>query len=235
MDELINVQEKKTELTPEQKNKIDDWAEKCYKYKRRWMAYLTKLYGPTFIREFGSPWRMICENVDEIYRYIGHYNRVKLCPAFISVNAYDRKEPTPDRKIKKWKPVYETANLTRLFFDFDGDQKKGLNLEQAHTDALGFYDATSYNHKVELRFSASKGFAVELMNNLTWHENMEIIALAKSKYKTLDRTTNAQQVYRIPYSLHEKSLRQCIPISCDWSLAKILDESQNYRAPPVVI
>lgn len=225
-------------MTPEQQAKVEDWAEKCYRYKHRWLAYLKSLYGERFIREFGSPWRMLCETPEEMYNYIGHYNRVKLSPAFISVNGYTEKVEAPDRRMKPWKPMYDMPILTRAFFDFDGDINKGLNISQAHDEALRlafWLEAGHPGYGVEVRFSGSKGFAVELRMPMSRDELARLNQQVKEmRLGTLDRITNFQQVYRIPYTIHQTSLRQVIPIRREWSLEEVFEQSMRFRPPPVV-
>ena len=214
--------------------KVEAWADKCYRYKARWIGYLTKLYGAKFIREFGAPWRILVETPEDVYRYIGYYNRNRIQHAFISVNGYLGKIPAPNRKPIPEAPAYESVVDLHHFSDFDGDPDKGLGIERAHQDALTWFDKFTDPGR-EIRFSGSKGFAVEIKHAMLLDIKAFNERVKSLNFPTLDRTTNNTQIYRIPYTLHPKSLRQCIPIRPDWDLARILDESEMYRPPPVVI
>jgi len=213
----------------------DDWADMCYRYKKRWITYLTRLYGASFIREYGFPARVMCRTPEQLYNQIGYHCRVRNLDAFISVNAY-RAEKMDVARRDGVSPDYNTCIYTRLFLDFDGNTDKGLTLENAHNDALIVMDTLrSENAKMELRFSGSKGFAVELL--FPCDVGIERIKqlIARAQRPSLDRVTNHAQIYRIPYTLHPKTLLQCIPISVFWSLDRILDEARRYKPPPVLM
>jgi hypothetical protein len=226
-------------MTPEQQELVEAWAEMCYRYKHRWIRYLTSLYGEHFNREFGAPFRISVENPEDVYRYIGFYNRNRLKPAFISVNGYKDREDAPDRRFVKWRPKDDTVTVTRAFYDFDGGADKGFTIDRAREDALTVYrqlDTKFPNDGREVRFSGSKGFAVELKRNMSLTELSDLNReISNMQVPTLDRVTNSQQIYRIPYSLHQTSLRQVIPIKPEWDMETIVVESRRFRPPPVVM
>ena len=221
--------------------KVEAWAEACYKYKHRWIAYLTSLYGTQFIREFGSPARIMVGTPEQVYNYIGHYNRCRVTHAFISVNAYEGTVAAPTRSRQKIMPDYKSVIPTRAFFDFDFETKRkegtGKTLHDAHMDALSYFDelVPAAPWKVQLRFSGSKGFAVEIFHKFAYYEQIEALsAAAREKHPLIDITTDRARIYRIPYTIHPSSMRQCIPISPNWSTEQVLTESERYRPPPVV-
>jgi hypothetical protein len=224
-----------TEPTPEQRIKIEAWAEKCASKKQTWIRYLTKLYGPRFIREYGTPKRIMCYTPQQLYGQILHFNRGLLNTAFISVNGYAKTVIATDRERQKVKPDNNSVIITRLFNDFDIEPEKGVYTDLVHKESLEFYDRFE-DYPREILYSGSRGFHVEVLKNMTITElnefNRDIETL---KMTTLCTKTDIGRLYRIPYSLHQKTFRQCIPIDPSWSLDKIINESETFRAPPAVI
>ena len=231
-----------TDLTAEQRARCEDYAEACIKYKHRWIRYLESLYGATFIREFGMPARIMCTGAEQLYGQIVRYNRARCQDAYVSVNAYEATVPAPERT-QRVMPDYTRIIPTRLYCDFDYETKRkktDKTLADAHADALAFIGwlegAFHAPAAIQLRFSGSKGFAVEVRQQFTHFQQIEALCKwAKEHYETLDVSTDHARIYRVPYSLHPRSLRQCIPVPLDWSTEKVLEESTRYRPPPVVI
>lgn len=125
------------------------------------------------------------------------------------------------------------VTVEKLFFDFDSE-----DLTLARKEASQFADTLRKSYGVEplLCFSGRKGFHVYIF--LQEHVKFETVEKAKRFYDTAQRLIlkglkletldmnvigDIKRVARVPYSIHEKTLEPCVPITENHKPCWVLD------------
>jgi len=160
-------------------------------------------------REIGSPYREYCPNASTFLSFLSACSKNRL-PAFMSVQGYsDRNVPSV---------------LEKLFFDFDCKE----NPEKAVSEAKDFAEKIQrfYGAKAFLVFSGAKGChayiwvqAVEFLPGQVILvkdalKRLQVKVLKGTNYSTVDPAVmgDLARLARVPYSLHDRSLRLCEPL-----------------------
>jgi hypothetical protein len=115
--------------------------------------------------------------------------------------------------------------VEKLFFDFDSAD---LSLAWKEANTLATVLQQSYGAKPLICFSGSKGYHVYVWLQKTAHfdsaqtakafyQTAQELLLKGLSFQTLDRQTlgDIKRLARVPYSIHEKSLKPCTPINAD--------------------
>jgi len=132
-------------------------------------------------------------------------------PVYMSANPYDEKG--------------EICALDRLFFDFDSPNK----VRAAYDDAaeLNQHLAQYYDTGALTTYSGSKGYHVYvyLQQPVEGTEpelkplygELQRMITTGTKYRTLDPAVigDVKRLARVPYSLHQKTGSQCVPVTID--------------------
>lgn len=177
-------------------------------------------------RDVGYPERFHCPNENEFLSFINRCKTRNL-PCYMSVQPFKKR--------------MKIMGLEKLFFDFDCKD----NLKKAFNEAQDFaYTLINYyDVKPLLIFSGRKGYHIYvwLWNLIQIKESEEavlkkIYRLLQEKlimgthYETLDSTPmgDIKRLARVPYSIHEKTGKQCHPISTTGE-PLILTSLDSYR------
>ncbi|MDD4325837.1 MAG: hypothetical protein PHC63_05360 [Candidatus Bathyarchaeota archaeon] len=128
--------------------------------------------------------------------------------------------------------------VEKLFFDFDS---KDLNLAWKEANNLATMLQNSYGVQPLVCFSGSKGYHVyvwlseieqfdSVENAKRFYQTSQELLLKGLSFKTLDKQVlgDIKRLARIPYSVHEKSLKTCTPITMDRT-ELFIDDLKNYR------
>jgi hypothetical protein len=175
---------------------------------------------PTYGREIFDGNRVFLDSDKEFLEYLA-WTKVTRSPAWLSVQPFNKRN--------------DVTTVEKLFFDFDSK-----NLDLAWKEASSFAETLKKCYGVEslLCFSGSKGYHVyvwlqELSKFTTAEEAKRFCRTAqrlilKGLYcETLDPNPlgDIKRVARVPYSIHEKTLNPCVPVTINRKPCWILDLS----------
>lgn len=185
------------------------------------MEFLLDWFGRLAGREVGNPSRIFIDMPLLLKTFMEECTKLKK-PCFMSVNPY-----------KKRDIVY---GLEKLFFDFDSKEKPP-NLKTAWNETSDFAKALRKWYGIEafIVFSGNRGYHVYVFFNevITFTSDQERLAkdvaqniqqmlLAGCNYKTLDYSSigDIKRLSRVPYSIHEKTGKPCLPMEDNLERAK---------------
>jgi hypothetical protein len=168
-----------------------------------------------FPREIGFPKRFLVRSLDEFKQLINQFlNKTDL---YTSVYSFE--------KVDGLKPIYSTAKVDKVFFDFDG--------------AESFNDFKSLHEKLmkfgilHTMFFSGGGFHmyvfVKMNNNFSEEEKKRVLTkISNILAKGFDEVCSGDlaRLTRIPNTFNFKRKRFCIPISSD-DLKTDFDEIQK--------
>ena len=172
-----------------------------------WRSWFTVHTG--FGREVFTGDRVFLDSPKDFVDYV-ELSKQRRTPAWVSVQPFTCRD--------------NVTTVEKLFFDFDDEQQP----ENAWKEAACFAEALKKYYGAEaLRcFSGKKGYhvyvwlqhPVKLENVETakqFYKTAQSLTLKGLKFQTLDRQVlgDIKRVARVPYSIHEKSLQLCVPVT----------------------
>lgn len=182
----------------------------------------------TFPREVGFPERMLIHNVNDYNQFVYDYNTIK--SLYTTVYAFD--------KILGRKPLYQTAIIDKVFFDFDGLEShegvkifvKGLLQDNykfiIHFSGGGFHIFVAT--KRVLYSISAKEFIKRIQKHLLQRYNIE-------KYSDSHVIGDISRICRIPNTLNVRRGRYCIPLYPNQVLDLTIDEIIELAQKPQYI
>ena len=170
-----------------------------------WRLWFIGASNPGEGRELGNPSRMFTADPSLLPRWI-ELNEAEGRPSYMSVAIYsERNRPTA---------------IDRLYYDLDSED----DLEAAWRDAQTLVSALRRRYGCEpiLAFSGLKGYAVHAFLERPYrgpklkevYTELQAMTLRGLNLPTLDKAVvgDVKRLSRIPYTLHERSARLCLPI-----------------------
>jgi len=171
-----------------------------------WREWFSVEYG--FGREvFQNKTRVFIDSFEQFKDYI-KWCKVALSPCWMSVQPFKGRN--------------QVFTVEKLFFDFDGALVKAW--KEASTFARHLEQ--HYGAEALVAFSGCKGYHVYVWLSKSQHFKdgrqakmfytiAQKLLLKGLKFETLDQQVigDIKRVSRIPYSIHEKSLNPCIPLT----------------------
>lgn len=214
---------------------IGEYYRYLYEYHHRYLLFFRDYYGVEFIREFAYPFRRMCTTPEQLYRQVLFYGGVEGQATYVTVNGFERFEQKK-RKV----PVYDTAIIDRVFFDFDSEK-----VADAYVDAVRLYE--HFNEKPTVFFSGKKGFHLMLFlaNRTPYSEVVRLVGKvrmlglvcwenpAEGNYGASQTLDNAR-VSRIPYTRHQDTGLMMIPVKAGWDVNEIFMEASRPQVPRIV-
>jgi len=202
--------------------------------RSQWYQFLTKWCGDRdFVREFGFPYRRLCSNVMQLHKQIMFFGYQKQNHCYITNFSYIRTEVS---HTGRQKPKYDTAIIDKLYFEVD--MHDDMTLVDVFEDAKTLYDIIEADM---IFFTGGRGFHIyrSIRDNQLDPKEFRVIckkieSKAKSKgVRSLDcgHLGDIARIYRIPYTIHAKTGRFCIPVSIDEELDDIIARSEGMNVP----
>lgn len=207
-----------------------------FEYHSRYLQTYKDYYGNVFTREFAHPYRRFCSSASQLCKQILYYNGTQQEPAYITVHSF--KEFIHD---KRKTPIYGTAIIERIFFDFDSP-----DISKAFDDVIKLYEY--FDKKPTIFFSGKKGFHLFVfLDSIISYETLRHIVenVNKISLKTwnspenntcgLSQTLDLARVSRIPYTLHQETNMQMIPIDTSSTIENIVESASEFQIPVIII
>jgi len=254
-----------------------EYKHRVYDYRHNWIYFLTKWCGDKqrFIREFAYPARRITDGVFQIHRQLLYFGCEKRNSCYLTIYEFTdtmSAKPTRKKSGQLYAPVYESAVVDMMAFDFDQAElcpkcytkveikKKDRvcpkckwsteNAENNESIVLqSLYDVWrevkmvwKYVERASVVFTGGRGFqmrrpypaqpvsgkdAMRLLgdNQKIIRDAVRVISMDDHHFGDVAR------VYRLPYTLHHKRLRYCIPVQPNQSMDEIHKLSLTPQIP----
>jgi len=132
--------------------------------------------------------------------------------------------------------IKESRRFNKFYFDFDNE----LNPKAAYFDMLIMIRDIERLFGINPRvyFSGMKGFAVylDIGEKYKFKDYSTVYKRLRDYFLTLNLTTldgsvigDINRISRIPFSIHKKSKKMCIPVDLRWSFETIIANSLAYE------
>jgi len=185
----------------------------------------------TFPRECGPP-RKVVNNIQEWIKYVNTYNGMKKA-VYTSIYSFEQ--------IDVKKPIYETANVDKIYFDFDD---KSCDAWKECNDLHNELTTQNLKHFIVM---SGRGYHLYILTSSSRLSNIKS-AIYNAQHNFIDKLKlnvdlqvigNPAQLARVPNTYNSKGQRFCIPVTKEQfekgdKFIKELASKQNFISDIVI-